>query len=345
MRARIRERNSIMKTYLLPGSGFDYKANLHCHTTVSDGKFTPEEIREQYKSRGYSIIAYTDHDVLIPHHDLAQEDFLPLVGFEVEVNEPMEANPVSQARRTCHMCMIALEPDNVIQPCWHRSRYQFGNAVKSKELVQFDDSKPDYVRQYSGEGISEMMNIMRENGFFVTYNHPTWSQESYPQYTGYKGMNAMEMVNGACIRMGYEDHNERVYNDILRTGNRIFCIAADDTHNAQDLFRGYTVIRAEKLEYRTVTAALEKGSFYCSEGPAIHDLWVEDGRVYITCSDAREVRITRGVRRAGNVVAKDAPVTAADFALHPDDRYFYLTVEDAAGRKAYTNAYFVETLL
>ena len=46
MRARIRERNSIVKTYLLPGSGFDYKANLHCHTTVSDGKFTPEEIRD-----------------------------------------------------------------------------------------------------------------------------------------------------------------------------------------------------------------------------------------------------------------------------------------------------------
>ena len=55
-----------MKTYLLPKEGNFYKANLHCHTTVSDGKRTPEEIKELYMRNGYSIVAYTDHEVLIP---------------------------------------------------------------------------------------------------------------------------------------------------------------------------------------------------------------------------------------------------------------------------------------
>lgn len=334
-----------MRTYLLPQSGTDYKANLHCHTTLSDGKLSPEEIKAAYMAQGYSIIAYTDHDVLIPHHDLAQEDFLPLVGFEVEINESADADPVAQKRKTCHMCMIALEPDNVIQPCWHRSLYQFGNAKISREQVKFDDSKPDYIRRYSAEGISEMMHIMRDAGFFVTYNHPTWSQESYPQYIGYEGMNAMEMVNGACVRMGFEEHNERVYNDILRSGKRIFCTATDDTHNTQDLFIGYTVIRAPELEYRTVTSALERGDFYCSEGPVIRDLWYEDGKVSVTTEGAREIRITRALRRSGRVLAKEEPLREASFALYPEDEYFYITVVDEAGKCAYTNAYFVDTLM
>ena len=33
-----------MKKYLLPENGQFYKANLHCHSTVSDGHLTPEEM-------------------------------------------------------------------------------------------------------------------------------------------------------------------------------------------------------------------------------------------------------------------------------------------------------------
>ena len=35
-----------MKEYLLPKSGQFYKANLHCHTIMSDGLKTPEEIKK-----------------------------------------------------------------------------------------------------------------------------------------------------------------------------------------------------------------------------------------------------------------------------------------------------------
>ena len=30
------------------------------------------------------------------------------------------------------------------------------------------------------------MNIARDNGFFVTYNHPNWSREGYEQYSKYE---------------------------------------------------------------------------------------------------------------------------------------------------------------
>ena len=38
-----------------------YKINLHTHTTVSDGRKTPEEAARIYKEKGYDAIAITDH--------------------------------------------------------------------------------------------------------------------------------------------------------------------------------------------------------------------------------------------------------------------------------------------
>ena len=46
-----------MKKYLLPEKGQFYKANLHCHSTVSDGHLTPEEIKKHYMAHGYSVVA------------------------------------------------------------------------------------------------------------------------------------------------------------------------------------------------------------------------------------------------------------------------------------------------
>ena len=58
-----------MKKYLLPQNGKFFKANLHSHSTFSDGALTPEEMKNAYKEQGYSIIAYTDHDLMFHHRE------------------------------------------------------------------------------------------------------------------------------------------------------------------------------------------------------------------------------------------------------------------------------------
>ena len=45
---------------LLPEAGQFYKANLHCHTVLSDGRWTKEQVKEEYRKRGYSVVAFTD---------------------------------------------------------------------------------------------------------------------------------------------------------------------------------------------------------------------------------------------------------------------------------------------
>ena len=60
-----------------------YKANLHMHTTVSDGILTPEETKRIYLAHGYSIVAFTDHDRIVPHTELRDASFLPITACEI----------------------------------------------------------------------------------------------------------------------------------------------------------------------------------------------------------------------------------------------------------------------
>ena len=331
-----------MRKYLLPEKGNFYKANLHCHTTISDGKMTPEEIKEAYTSRGYSVVAFTDHDVLIPHPELADENFLPLNSYEMEINEHDPRKPGS---KTCHMCLIALKPDNIKPVCFHRSKYLPKNAVNYVEQVAYDPNEPDYEREYTGECINDIMKKARDNGFFVTYNHPTWSREGHDDYSKYNYMHAMEIYNTECENIGYFEYNEKDYDDMLLSGKRIYCVATDDTHNREACFGGFTMIKADKLDYKTITDALLAGNFYASQGPEIYNLWYENGILHIDCSDVNNIRFNTGVRKTKRVVQQEGkPLNTAEFEVSPENIYVRVTITDSNGKFAYTNAYFVDEL-
>lgn len=339
-----------MKKFLLPEAGQFYKANLHCHTTVSDGNLTPEEVKALYKDNGYSVVAFTDHNVLIPHPELEDEDFLALHGVELSVY----SEGTYAQRKACHFCLIAREPENFVQPCYHRSKYCAGaNTERHRPNVRFDESLPDYEREFTPACISDMMQTAREKGFFVTYNHPTWSLETADEYCNYHGMHAMEIYNRSSSTLGYNEQNDKEYDRMLRSGRQIFAVATDDNHNKYpgnpqrwDSFGGFTVIKAEKLQYKTVTDAMVAGHFYASQGPEIHALWVEDGQIHITCSEAERIVLCTG-GRANRVACGESGelLTEASFELNPEQNYVRLMVYAADGKWAATNAYFVDELL
>ena len=330
-----------MKIELLPKDLNYYKANLHSHSRLSDGGNWPQEMKAAYKAHGYDILAITDHSVFIPHNDLTDENFLMLNGLEYECVD------WGKTDRHCHFCAIAGSPDTVLQPMYHRTRYVWAGGIEARKSIKFDESLPDYEREYSHDCINDMMKKCREAGFFVTYNHPAWSLEHYPDYMGYNEMHAIEIVNYGSVRGGYPDINEQVYDDMLTGGKRVSCIAADDNHSVtHDDFNGYTMIGAEKLCYESVMEALFAGRMYASTGASISALYIEDGKIHIEAPAAKEIRIFTGFRCAARKLGtKENPVTHMEWAL-PDSRskYFRVTVTDFDGNQAFSRAYFFDDL-
>lgn len=334
-----------MRQYLLPREGTFYKANLHCHTTMSDGKLSPEEIKDVYLAQGYAIVAYTDHNILMPQSHLSDDTFLALNGVELAISQADKQGP--KTGKCFHLCCIALEPDNHCTPYYHSFEYVWGMDHR-RSLAKRVPGSVDLKRYYTPAGINAMIKAAKEAGFFVTYNHPDWSLEEKDCYGQYEGMDAMEIYNHASVVAGYLDYCPKEYDALLRQDKRIYCLATDDNHNKGtpgtrkwDSFGGYVMIKADNLEYRTITKALQDGHFYSSTGPEIHELWIEDDHLHIECSEAEKIILTTFRRRRGIVWAEEGQsVNCADFSVSPDDKYVRITVVDHRGRTADTNAFF-----
>ena len=145
-----------MKKYLLPKEGFFYKANLHCHSNFSDGQWSVEEIKENYKAQGYSIVAFTDHNLFLSHSYLTDNSFLALNGVEININDEIYPDKYG---KTCHICMIALDEDNLVHPCWHREKYLNKHLSEFRHMVKFDDCLDFFKNEekYHGAKVKAMV--------------------------------------------------------------------------------------------------------------------------------------------------------------------------------------------
>jgi len=343
-----------MKKYLFKNDQNLYKANLHCHTTVSDGECTPEEIKEIYKKEGYSVVAYTDHDIMVAHPELRDDEFLPLTGFEVELDQKVDGKDWLNSK-TCHICFVALDEDKDVMPFRRDELYIWGNALDYVPTTKFDDNHPPFTREYSPECVCTMMKLGREAGFFVTYNHPHWSMETYEDYINYEGMHAMEIYNHDCVINGYDDYCPQVFDEMLRAGKNVLCTATDDNHNREDADSpkwdscgGFVMIKAEKLEYKEITNALLAGNFYASNGAHIDSVWydTETKEIHVECKKAKRVIFSKGSRVPHQFYAPDGEYFD-DVAckMVENNGYVRITVFDENGKFAATQAFYVKDLM
>jgi hypothetical protein len=60
-----------------------FRGNIHTHTTESDGRLSPSEVSDFYRTRGYDFIILTDHDRVSDPSGLSTEDFLVFSGVEI----------------------------------------------------------------------------------------------------------------------------------------------------------------------------------------------------------------------------------------------------------------------
>ena len=323
-----------------------YKANLHIHSHLSDGKHSPERLKEEYKQRGYSIVAFTDHEHLIDNSHLDDEEFLTITSCELAVKEFSNQSTLKNfSMKAAHFNAYALDQHNTLTPCHSRVYERPFINDNCRELLR---ESGEYEREYSAEGINRMIAEVKRQGFLVSYNHPSWSLEDARNYMAYEGMDFVEIYNHSCVQMGHND-DEDVFDDLLRADKHVFCTACDDAHNRQpfdapesDCFGGWVSVNADNLEYGEVMTALANGDFYASTGPSILSLVLDGDKVRVKTSGARCISyITKGRKRKTVFAEKGDVLTEAEFTVSDTDEYFRIRVTDGEGKRAYTQAYSV----
>ena len=320
------------KQYLLPSKGRYYKANLHCHTVLSDGHLTAEEVKQAYMERGYSIVAFTDHRKYAWHRELDQEDFLAIAAYEVDINDfEKQAGDFSRLK-TYHLNLYDTKP-------WENSQQKAASILPERRYTDICS-------------INGYIAKMREMGFLTCYNHPYWSLQTYDDYKDLRGLFAMEIYNHGCEHDGLYGFNPQVYDEMLRTGQRLYALATDDNHDTNpighplnDSFGGFVQIAAQELTYPAVIEALRTGRFYWSQGPELKGVSIENGVLQVKTSPVEKIFVTvEGRDSYKAVVAPGESLIEAQFPLTGKEGWFRIQVRDSRGLFAGTNAYFIDQL-
>jgi len=201
-------------------------------------------------------------------------------------------------------------------------------------------------------GFQESLARARREGAFAVLCHPAWSDCSWKQMTDARKTDAVEIYNHLCEVENATGYSVERWDMLLQAGIRIWGFATDDTHfnpwhPSHD--GGWVVVRAPRLDLRLVMAALKGGSFYSSQGPALHDLTYEDGKVSVRCSPIVELRARADGVGSGLAYFSRSPRTSWSFSLKDwargatglPVRYLRIELKDSRGRIAWLNPLFV----
>ena len=280
-----------------PGRWF--KANLHTHTTTSDGDTALEQRIQQYRTRGYDVLAITDHRVTNDVTDLSRPDFLVISG--------LEAHPPGPDGFGAYHLICLDVPTGLTLP----------DDADAKTTIEL-------IHQAGGE---------------VIIGHPYWCGYTINQIMSLHDANciAIEVYNATCTRVG-KGFSSVHWDDLLDAGIITPALAVDDTHFGRDIFMGWTMIKAIQLTLPAIMDALRKGAYYASCGPVIEDFRIIDDKVVLRCSPVAEVHFISQRNHGFCLYADDGdPITHAERELTDRLNYIRAEVIDKKGNHAWTN--------
>jgi len=200
----------------------------------------------------------------------------------------------------------------------------------------------DFAPPGNGEGIVDLAGRAAGAGAFIGIVHPAWYGLQPDDARILDFAHAVEVYNH-----GSEVENDRgdgwgLCDILLNEGRRIQAFATDDAHHlTHDAFGGWIWVKADELTPEALLESLKTGHFYSSQGPKIYDIRVDGDEIAVECSPASVVvasgRGSRGEKALGT------GMTGARLPLRRfKNAYFRVTVVDDHGRKAWSNAVWLD---
>lgn len=298
------------------GSEKMLKGGLHCHTTRSDGRGTPEEVIRLHHENGYDFLALTDHR------------YYNYTNFAPEI--PITIIP-------------GMEYDNTFERgkgfrCFHTvcigPAKEDGNGYDQDQ--RFDSGKAKDQFEYQ-----PYLDEIHANGNMTIYCHPEWSSTPARYFEKLEGNFAMEIWNSGCVQEDDMDTDAAYWDEILGQGKLIYGVATDDGHAMKNHCCGWVMVRAEN-NINAILAALKNGEFYSSCGPEIYNFYVDNGVAVVECSEVSKIRFHSDMHPTRIIRSEDGKLTRAEFNIGDSYKYIRATVIDKDGKYAWTNPIFLD---
>lgn len=291
------------------GEGQWYKGNLHCHSTITDGSISPEDLLRKYWEKGYDFLSVTDHNIF----------GIPAVSKDIPI-----------------IMIPGVEHDLAFSEakCVHLVGTRINNNATNYDCRRYTPMEMNS---------QQMAEMMLQDGQFVVLAHPIWSRMEADEVLSIKGIQGIEVYNNGTEHLCHAG-NAAVYWDLLlRNNRRVFGLACDDTHKEHDLFGGWICVKAKKRSPHDIFDAITSGQFYSSSGPTIIDFGLNGREVYLSCSDCREIHFISYPSRGKSFFATDGNMlNDATCMIKGNELYIRAECVDASGHIAWTNPIFFD---
>jgi hypothetical protein len=286
-------------------AGRFFKGNIHTHSNLTDGAWSPEAVCRAYREAGYDFLAITDH-------------FLPKYNFPI-----VDTVPFRTASFTTILGAEVHAPATALGEVWH---------------ILAVGLPADFAQTAAGETGAALAQRCLDAGAFVALPHPGWYALSTADAATIPGAHAVEIYNHTSQVRTDRGDGAYLVDQLLADGRRINLCATDDAHfHCADAFGGYVMIKAEANEPDALVASLKAGAFYSSQGPVIEDVRFSEDQVEITCSPASSIMALGRGSRATQIVEPGTTRATLPLAQLKPGGFARMVVADADGRRAWTN--------
>lgn len=278
-------------------SGTWYKGNTHIHSTLSDGGKSQAQLAAMYARKGYDFLFRTDH--WEPSDVAADPRTYPLLWLDgVELDGRDETGS--------HFHVVCLG--------------KFGGL--SREM-----------------GFAAALRAARAQGGLAILAHPFWIGNSAADIERWR-FDGVEVYNHVCHWLNGKGDGLAHWHEALKLNPGTLGFAVDDAHITDKhpgWNGGWIMVNAPACTPAAILAALKAGNFYGSSGPRFESIVCSGSRVTVHTSPVRFIRLVgagwEGERRGA---FRGPLLTEASFDLHPRWPYTYVEIEDARGRRAWT---------
>lgn len=285
-----------------------FKGNLHIHTTISDGKKSPKDTLEAYKSAGYDFVALTDHW----NYSEASEykGMQILSGIEYDTGD-------SIADGIFHIVGIGMERKPSLE------RADLNNYTDSAERAQ------------------HIINCINDAGGAAILAHPAWSINRPSDILKLHGLAGIEIYNGISGYPFGNRANSAVILDVLAADDYILPVhAADDTH----FWKGEELSSFVLTTESNYILAVKDGNLYASRGPRM-EIKRYGNTLHIECSPVSSIIIQTGSVWINGRILTGNGITSRDYTIKPDDLFARVEVIDKNGNTAWSGYYKYENTI
>jgi hypothetical protein len=239
------------------------KAQLHCHTRRSDGRFEPADLARRYRDAGYTFVCFTDHDRLTRCDEVNDETFLALPGVEETIVRGVR--PLGQ-----HLGRLLVD-----------------------DVLGTGDAQERITQTLASGGIPVLHHPSWTGNLWTG----SWSRQAI---AALRGPFLVEIWNP---HSDSKEDARRWITAARAQGPRVFigAVAGDDCHNAAQFNRAWVMVKVAAFTAAALREALLAGAFYASTGVEA-EFGVEGAAVTVR-SAADEVRVLDAGGRTRHVLS------------------------------------------